>query len=257
MKRLCLLALLIGWPTGTGIAVHPDEPGPKAGENLPRYEYRKEHDPNGTGKFYMGREIALVMGHQGAAWLERPEREQEEEPSKLVDALQLKPGDVAADIGAGSGYLTFRLSERVGPKGKVFAVDIQPEMLKLIRQRMQARGVTNVEPVQGTITDPKLPAGAVDLILMVDVYHEFSHPWEMTGALLRALKPGGRLVFVEYRLEDPDVPIKLVHKMSQKQVLKEMAPHPLRWVGTLDLLPRQHIIVFAKKAEHTEGAKSK
>jgi ubiquinone/menaquinone biosynthesis C-methylase UbiE len=139
----------------------------------------------------------------------------------------------------------------------VFAVDIQPEMLKLIRQRMQARGVTNVEPIQGTITDPKLPAGTVDLILMVDVYHEFSHPWEMTGALLRALKPGGRLVFVEYRLEDPDVPIKLVHKMSQKQVLKEMAPHPLRWVGTLDLLPRQHIIVFAKKAEDTEGAKSK
>jgi ubiquinone/menaquinone biosynthesis C-methylase UbiE len=166
-----------------------------------------------------------------------------------MEALKIKPGDVVADIGCGSGYFTFRLSERVGDKGKVLAVDIQPEMLDLIRQRMKERKLTNVEPIQGTVSDPKLPAGAVDLILLVDVYHEFSHPWEMTVAMVKALKPGGRLVFVEYRLEDPEVPIKLVHKMSQKQVLKEMALHPLRHVETLDVLPRQHIIVFKKTGE--------
>ncbi|HXG11581.1 MAG TPA: methyltransferase domain-containing protein [Gemmataceae bacterium] len=222
---------------------------PPAGDvaAAPRYEYRKEHDPNGTGKFYMGREIALVMGHQAAGWLERPQREREEQPAKLLEVLKLQPGQVVADVGAGSGYLTFRLAEKVGPTGKVLAVDIQPEMLDLIRQRMKARGVTNIEPIQGTATDPKLPAASVDLILMVDVYHEFSHPWEMTVAMVRALKPGGRMVFVEYRLEDPQVPIKLVHKMSEKQVLKEMAPHPLRHVATVGVLPWQHIIIFEKQ----------
>ncbi len=251
MKRLHLFLLLLSLPAGLRPAVHAADPEP------PRYEYRKEHDPNGIGKFYMGREIALVMGHQGAEWLERPEREREEQPAKLLGALKLKPGDVIADIGAGSGYLTFRLSDRVGARGKVYAVDIQPEMLEILRQRMKTRGFANIEPILGTITDPKLPANAVDLILMVDVYHEFSHPWEMTTAMVRALKPGGRLVFVEYRLEDPEVPIKLVHKMSQKQVLKEMAPHSLRWMGTLDLLPRQHIIVFQKIADSAGNAKSK
>ena len=219
----------------------------------PRYEYRKDHDPDGIGKFYIGREIAQVMGHLAADWLERPEREREERPTKLLEALKIKPGEVIADIGAGSGYFTFRLAERTGPKGKVLAVDIQPEMLAIIRQRMKERNVTNIELIQGTESDPKLPAAAVDLILLVDVYHEFSHPWEMTTAMVRALKPGGRLVFVEYRLEDPEVPIKLVHKMSQKQVLKEMEPHPLKWVGTLDTLPRQHIIVFRKKAPEANG----
>src|SRR5262249_758243 len=153
------------------------------------------------------------------------EREREEQPAKLMKALKLRPGDVVADIGAGSGYFTFRISSEVGPKGKVYAVDIQKEMLDQIRQRMRTNRVTNVEPILGTITDPKLPAASVDLILMVDVYHEFSHPYEMTEAMLKALKPGGRLVFVEYRLEDPKVPILLVHKMSQRQVLKEMAIH--------------------------------
>ncbi len=215
----------------------------------PRYEFRDQHDPNGIGKFYLGREIAQVMGHQAADWLERPEREQEEEPTKLLAALKLKPGEVIGDVGAGSGYLTFPMARRVGPKGKVLAVDIQPQMLKLIKKRMEKDKVQNVEPVLGTDTDPKLPENAVDLIIMVDVYHEFSHPWEMTAATVRALKPGGRLVFVEYRMEDPEVPIKLVHKMSEKQVLREMEPHPLRWVGTIGVLPRQHIIVFEKKSK--------
>jgi ubiquinone/menaquinone biosynthesis C-methylase UbiE len=257
MKRLHTFFLLLCLPFWIGPVARSADQEPQAKDTSSRYEFRKEHDPNGIGKFYLGREIAIVMGHQAADWLDRPERDQEEQPSKLLEALKLKPGDVVADIGAGSGYLTFRLSERVGARGKVYAVDIQPEMLTLLRQRMKTRGFANIEPILGTITDPKLPANAVDLILMVDVYHEFSHPWEMTTAMVQALKPGGRLVFVEYRLEDPDVPIKLVHKMSQKQVLKEMAPHPLRWMGTLDVLPRQHIIVFQKTAAPASNAKSK
>jgi precorrin-6B methylase 2 len=226
----------------------------RPGKEPERYEIRKEHDPNGTGKFYMGREIALVMGHEGAGWLERPEREEEEEPAKLLKSLKIKPGDVVADIGAGSGYMTFHLSDLVGPKGKVYAVDIQAEMLRIIRRRMKNRGITNVEPVLGAVADPKLPVAGVDLILMVDVYHEFEFPYEMTVAMLKALKPGGRLVFVEYRLEDPEVPIKLVHKMSEKQVKKEMEIHPVRWVETIGILPRQHIIIFKKTAAGKTGS---
>ncbi len=212
-----------------------------------RYEFRRDHDPNGIGKFYMGREIAQVMGHEAAGWLERPEREKEEQPAKLIEALKFKPGDVVADVGAGSGYLSFRIAEVVGDKGKVLAEDIQPEMLDLIKKKMKDKKIANIEPILGTITDPKLPKEGVDLIIMVDVYHEFDHPYEMTDAMVKALKPGGRLVFVEYRLEDQDVPIKLVHKMSEKQVVKEMGPHPLRYVKTMDDLPWQHIIIFEKK----------
>jgi ubiquinone/menaquinone biosynthesis C-methylase UbiE len=240
-RRLLLLALLPLLVPAAGRATEPPKAEP------PRYEYHRDHDPNGTGKFYMGREIALVMGHQAAGWLDRPEREKEEQPAKLLDTRKPRPGEVVADVGAGSGYLTFRLAERVGPTGKVLAVDIQPEMLALIRQRMKQRGVTNVEPVMGTVTDPKLPAAGVDTIVMVDVYHEFSHPYEMTAAMVKALKPGGRLVFVEFRLEDEQVPIKLVHKMSEQQVLKEMAPFPLKHAKTYGVLPWQHIIVFEKK----------
>jgi SAM-dependent methyltransferase len=218
----------------------------KPQEQKPRYETRQDHDPEGIGKFYLGREIAQVMGHLAADWLERPEREQEEQPNKLLDALKLKDGDAVADIGAGSGYFAFRIAKRVGEKGKVLAVDIQPEMLDIIRKRMKDWKISNVEPIQGTETDPKLPANSVDLILMVDVYHEFSYPYEMTQAMVRSLKIGGRMVFVEYRKEDPKVYIKLVHKMYEKQVLKEMEPHALRWVKTLDVLPTQHVIIFEK-----------
>jgi ubiquinone/menaquinone biosynthesis C-methylase UbiE len=212
----------------------------------PRYETRADHDPNGIGKFYMGREIALVMGHEAAGWLDRPEREKEEQPSRLLALLKFKPGEVVADVGAGSGYLTFRVAEKVGPKGKVLAVDVQPEMLDIIRKKMKDKSVTNVEPVLGTETDPKLPAAAVDTIVMVDVYHELSQPYEMAEAMVKALKVGGRLVFVEYRLEDETVRIKLVHKMSEKQVKKEMEPFPLKHVRTFSSLPWQHVIVFEK-----------
>jgi ubiquinone/menaquinone biosynthesis C-methylase UbiE len=241
-RSLITLLALAAFLCGAAAAAPPAKP--TAG---PRYEYRRFHDPNGTGKFYMGRAIAHVMGHEAAEWLDRPEREREEEPAKLLDALKLRSGDVAADVGAGSGFFTFRMAERVGPSGQVLAVDIQPEMLAIIRRRAEERGVKNVRLVQGTITDPRLPPNSVDLILMVDVYHEFSHPWEMTRAMVRSLKPGGRLVFVEYRLEDPTVPIKLVHKMSEEQVRREMSVHPLKWVETIGVLPRQHIIVFQKK----------
>jgi precorrin-6B methylase 2 len=215
-----------------------------------RYVFRKEHDPNGTGKFYLGREIAQVMSFHGAAWLNRPEREEEERLSKLIQLLDLKPGSIAADIGAGSGVLTEQLARAVAPGGKVFAVDIQDEMLALLRERMKAESIDNVETVLGTITSPKLEPNSVDLMLLVDVYHEFSHPYEMTQTMAEALKPGGRIVFVEYRKEDPRVPIKEVHKMSEAQVKKELLQPEfgLEWVETHDELPRQHVVVFQKKA---------
>ncbi len=217
----------------------------------PGYSIRQRIDPNGINKFYMGRQIARVMSHQGAYWLERKTREKEERPSLLYKGLQLKKGMHIADIGAGSGYHTFRLASIVGSEGKIYAVDIQEKMLELIRARMKAGNVKNVMPIKGKITDPMLPEGKLDLILMVDVYHEFSHPFEMTRALIKALKPGsGRLVFVEFRLEDPKVPIKLVHKMSQKQVLKEMSIHPdMRYVRTLTNLPWQHVVIFERKKD--------
>ena len=212
----------------------------------PPYENRANHDPNGTGIFYMGREIAQVMGHEAADWLDRPEREAEEAPSLLIKALGLRPGMVVADIGAGSGYLTFPMARLVGPKGKVFAVDIQQEMLDIIRQKMPEQKVKNVVTILGTITDPKLPANSTDLAMMVDVYHEFDHPYEMADAMVKGLRKGGKLVFVEYRKEDPNVPIKEVHKLSVAQVRKEMSLFPLKWVKTNNILPRQHIIIFEK-----------
>ncbi|MGL6096486.1 MAG: class I SAM-dependent methyltransferase [Fimbriiglobus sp.] len=220
---------------------------PAADPPKPRYEVRRNHDRDGTGKFYLGREIAPVMGFQGAGWLERPERVKEEEPAKLIAALELKPGMVVADVGAGSGYHAFLMSPLVGDTGKVLAVDIQPEMLALVKANAKKRGITNVGPVEGTETDPKLPAAGVDLILMVDVYHELSHPYEMTENLVAALKPGGRLVFVEFRLEDPKVPIKLVHKMTERQIIKEMAEFPeLEHTKTVNTLPWQHVAIFTK-----------
>jgi ubiquinone/menaquinone biosynthesis C-methylase UbiE len=213
------------------------------------YETRRNHDPDGIGKFYMGREIAHVMGHQGADWLERPEREQEERPDFLMKALKLGEGQSAADIGAGTGYYTRRMAKVVGEKGAVYAVEIQQEMLDLLTNNMAQVGIHNVKPVLGTVTDPRLPRSSQDLILLVDVYHEFDFPYEMAASMRQALKPGGRLVFVEFRAEDPNVPIKPVHKMTEAQVRKEMAPQKLDWVETIETLPRQHIIVFKKPAD--------
>lgn len=212
----------------------------------PPYVIRSFHDPNGTGIFYQGREIALVMGHEGADWLDRPEREEEEAPMLLVKALKLKPGMVIADIGAGSGYLSFMMAKQVAPGGKVLAVDIQPEMLQIIEQKKKQNGIRNIEVVLGKTDDPKLPEKSCDLQIMVDVYHEFDKPYEMITAMVKAMKIGGRLVFVEYRKEDPRVPIKEVHKMSAAQVKKEMGLFPLKFVENNPILPRQHILIFER-----------
>src|SRR5437773_3152819 len=215
---------------------------PKTEARTSRYEYREPYDPNGIGKFYLGREIAEVMGHQAADWLERPEREAEEKPELLLEALKLKSGDVVADIGAGTGYYSWRMAKDIGEKGVVYAVYIQQEMLDLLAKRMAERKITNVKGVLGTITDPKLPAHSVDLVLMVDVYHEFDHPFEMMHAICQSLKPGGRVVFVEFRAEDPKVPIKEVHKMSEAQDRQAMRAQPLEWAEPGEKLPRQRDI---------------
>ncbi|MEA2736092.1 MAG: hypothetical protein QOE14_2543, partial [Humisphaera sp.] len=221
--------------------------GQTAPATAPAYETRPaSHD--GIGKFYMGREIAHVMGHQGADWLERPEREREEGTNLLVDNMDLKPADVVADIGAGTGYFSFRLAKKV-PDGKVLAVDIQQEMLDLLTAKSKELGVKNVEPVLGAVDDPKLPPGAIDVALFVDAYHEFSHPREMMEAIVRALKPGGRIVLVEYRGEDPKVPIKPLHKMTEAQATREMAAVGLTHVETKRMLPWQHLMIFQKPAQ--------
>ena len=225
----CLLA------AGAGVAQTPD------------YTYRDDHDPDGIGKFYAGREIAQLMGHQGADWLERPERQEEERPDLLLQSLPLHRGESAADIGAGTGYLSWRMAKMVGDKGRVYCVEIQQEMLDLLAKKMAEHQTTNFQSVLGTVTDTHLPTNSVDVVLMVDVYHEFDHPYEMMQSILRALKPGGRIVWVEYRGEDLTVPIKPLHKMTEAQVRKEAALLPLQWVETIEKLPRQHIFIFKKK----------
>jgi SAM-dependent methyltransferase len=212
---------------------------------VPGYEILSKRDPDGIGKAYMGREISHVMGHLGAGWLERPEREKEELPDKVVENMQLKATDVVADIGAGTGYFTFRISPRVA-QGKVYAVDIQTEMLGMIEERKKRIKAENVIAVLGTEIDTRLPADSVDIALLVDAYHEFSFPREMMESIFKGLKPGGRVVQIEYRGEDPKIPIKRLHKMTVAQARKEMAVVGLVWKETKDFLPQQHFLVFEK-----------
>lgn len=216
---------------------------------LPLYHTNAAHDPDGLGKFYLGREIAQVMGHTGADWLERPERQEEERPDLLLPALKIKPGEEVADIGAGTGYYTRRMAELVGSEGTVFAVDIEPAMLESLKARMSAAGLHRVKPVLGTIKNPGLPRDTLDLVLMVDVYHELEFPYEMMQEICRSLKPGGRLALVEFRGEDPNVPIKPLHKMTEAQARKELEAQPLRWVETIRTLPWQHLIIFERTAK--------
>jgi ubiquinone/menaquinone biosynthesis C-methylase UbiE len=218
-------------------------PQTAASSSPPRYETRTVHDPNGTGKFYMGREIAQVMGPGGIPWLDRPERESEEKPAEVIKAMKLHGDEVIADLGAGSGYFTFRLAQKAG---KVLAVELQDEMIATLHQRANEHKVANVEVVKGTECDPHLPAGGVDLVLMVDVYHELSCPFEVMTEVRKALKPAGRVMFVEYRKEDPAVTIKEVHKMSVAQLEKEMAVVKFRRLQTVEVLPLQHIVIFGK-----------
>jgi precorrin-6B methylase 2 len=193
-----------------------------------------------------GRVIAPVMGLAGAEWLDRPEREAEEATSLAVKALDIQPGQVVADLGAGSGYYTVRLARAVGPKGKVYATDIQPGMLDLLRRNVERAGLSNVEPVLGRAGDPMLPAGALDLALMVDVYHELDEPQAFLRRLRAAIKPGGRLVLLEYRKEDPRIPIQEVHKMSTAEVRQELEAEGFRLAAILDDLPWQHIFVLKR-----------
>jgi SAM-dependent methyltransferase len=196
-----------------------------------------------------GRQYAGVMGPGGADWLVRPEREQEEEPDKALAALEIAKGSTVADIGAGVGFFTWRLAEVVGPGGKVYANDIQPEMIQMLKKNMKERSITNVEPVLGKIDDPKLPKGAVDLALLVDVYHEFSEPQKMLDRIRESLKPDGRLVLLEYRKEDPKVPIKLEHKMTVAEVKAEVEPEGYKLDKVLEILPRQHILIFTVRVQ--------
>ena len=211
------------------------------------YEQRSHPSLDGIGKYYMGREIAKVMGHTGAGWLERPSREAEEQPSKIVSVLNLKSSDVVADIGAGTGFMSFRIAPILS-QGKVLAVDIQPEMLDIMEFLKKENDITNVEPVLATLTNPNLPPTSVDLALMVDAYHEFAYPQEVMQGIFKALKPGGRVVLVEYRGENPFIMIKRLHKMTQKQVRQEMQAVGLVWRETKNLLPQQHLMIFEKPA---------
>lgn len=198
-----------------------------------------------------GRKIAGVMGIGGADWLERSEREIEEMPESALDSIGLKPGMTVADVGAGSGYFTVRMARRVGEAGKVYAVDIQPEMLRILRRRLEKADFTNVETILGAEADPKLPSGQLDLILMVDVYHEFAQPQRMLQKLREALKEGGRMVLLEYRKEDPWVPIRPEHKMSVAEAKLEVEAEGFELEKVAQDLPRQHILIFKKKSENT------
>lgn len=200
---------------------------------------------DGTGKVYLGREIARVMGHEGAEWLERAERENEERPSVLIEHLKIKPADTVADIGCGTGYFSLRMA-RLAPQGKVLGVDIQPEMLELLKKNAADQKVANVQPVLGTTDDPKLPTNSVDLVLLVDAYHEFDHPYEMMRHIAESLTPTGRVALVEYRAEDPNVPIKPHHKMTEAQAIKEMAAVGLVHLSTDESLPWQHLMFFGR-----------
>ena len=205
----------------------------------------KSGDPNGINKWYMGRQIAHVMSHFGIEWLERKEREMEENTSQLLKNLAVQPGTAIADIGAGSGYHSTLLSKMVGT-GKVYAVDVEPEMIAYLKNRIKLEGYKNIIPVLSTEQKVSLPANSIDIMLLVDVYHEFSFPYEMTLSMLEALKPGGKLVLVEFRDEDPNVPIKTIHKMSERQAVKEFKASGFLFEKNIGNLPWQHCLIFRK-----------
>jgi SAM-dependent methyltransferase len=214
-------------------------------EAQPRY-IQKPGDPNGIDKWYMGRQIAHVMSHFGVEWLERPERDFEENTTMLIKNLQLQPNMSIADIGVGSGYHSRLISKQIG-NGKVFAVDVEPIMLSYLKQRIAQENLTNIVPVLGTTTSVSLLSESIDLMLLVDVYHEFSDPFEMTTSMHKALKPNGKLVLVEFREEDDNVPIKTIHKMSEVQAVKELKAAGFRLEKNIKNLPWQHCMVFVKE----------
>ena len=199
----------------------------------------------GTGKGYMGREIANIMGYQGAAWLERVSREKEERTDILLKSLNLQKGMVIADVGAGTGYLSGRMADSVGVSGVIYAADVQPEMIAKLKSL--TKNHPNIKPVLSEPKNVNLPANSVDMAVLVDVYHELDSPFEVVQSITTALKPNGKLVLVEYRAEDDKVPIKQTHKMTEAQVIKELSVQPVKWVKTIETLPWQHVVIFVKK----------
>jgi predicted methyltransferase len=199
---------------------------------------------DGIGKSYMGREIAQVMGWQGAQWLEREEREQEERGDLLLRELALKPGMAVMDVGAGTGYYSRRIASLVGARGTVYAIDVQPEMIAMLHDVAKRPGLNHIKPILGTEKSVTVPDSVADMAIMVDVYHELEFPAEMLASVIRALRPGGRVVFVEYRAEDAKVPIKLLHKMSEAQIRREAVQSGLIWERTASPLPWQHVVIF-------------
>jgi ubiquinone/menaquinone biosynthesis C-methylase UbiE len=197
-------------------------------------------------KEYKGREIAQTMHYLGAPWLVRESRQREEDCATLLTALKVKPGDTICDLGCGNGFYTLKIAKLVGEQGRVIAVDIQREMLELLKDEAAAEKITNIEPVLGTVVDPKLPKASVDLVLLVDVYHEFSHPEQMLAAIRQSLKSTGRVALAEFRTEDPNVPIKPLHKMSKAQIMKEFPPNGFKLVEEFDELPWQHLMFFQR-----------
>jgi ubiquinone/menaquinone biosynthesis C-methylase UbiE len=213
------------------------------------YEYTfKKGDINGIGKWYMGREIANVMGFQGIGWLERSNREKEENVSNLIQNMKIESNDKIADIGAGSGYHVFRMAP-LAKNGVVYAVDIQSEMLEAINIKIELNNINNIKTILGNEKSIQLPKNSVDKILMVDVYHEFNFPKEMIRSIKNALKPDGELFLIEYRGEDPRVPVKKIHKMSEKQAQKEMEANGFTLRENIRNLPWQHCMIFIKKNE--------
>jgi len=224
-----------------------DKPSAAKPQQTPPKLYTKgKASRDGTGKFYLGREIAKVMGHPAINWLERGNREDEESPSLALQLMDLQPDEVIADIGAGSGYYSFRLAKLI-PEGQVIAVDIQAEMIDYLNQQKQSQGVMNVTAHQSEIDHTCLDPESIDSALMVDAYHEFSHPHEMLRSLHEALRPGGRIILLEYRAEDPTVPIKPLHKMTEAQVKRELAASGFTWENTYHDLPWQHLMIFRKR----------
>jgi ubiquinone/menaquinone biosynthesis C-methylase UbiE len=237
-------------PSNANPARQQDSGGTGAVKERPKSKISaKSRVPRDRPGFYMGRRIADVMSWEGVDWLFRETRINEEEPESMLDALAISPGATVADVGAGAGYHSVRLARRVGPKGTVLASDVQPEMLRMLENNARSAGVTNIKPVRATQADPRLPENAVDLILMVDVYHECSRPDVTLRGLRKALKPHGRLVLVEFRGEDDDVPIKPEHKMTLAQVRREVEPEGYVFKESLEFLPWQHVIIFEKPAD--------
>jgi ubiquinone/menaquinone biosynthesis C-methylase UbiE len=231
-----------------GIPAEPDAPAPAT----PAAEGQPDQLPPPL-THYKGREIAQTMHYLGAPWLVRESRQREEDCETLLEVLDVQPGQVICDLGCGNGFYSLKLARLTGKKGRVLAVDIQPEMLSLLEERAKEEDVANLEPILGTLIDPKLPAGTLDLVLLVDVYHELSHPEHVLRACRTALKPEGRLVLVEFRLEDPNVPIKLLHKMSKKQIMKELPPNGFKLVDQYDDLPWQHVMFFGRDDSFDPG----